>query len=147
MGRTGVVALSACNGLHCSGCAAGSAAPVAAFAAFFGGAWVAAHLVEVAIVSAACGVLAVAAVAALMRWADRRDARHAARYPLMVTREAPPTLTVTVTPQVSPGTSSAAIEQHIHFHFDPADREAARIIRTALPQGEVNNSGTNQTRR
>jgi len=72
-------------------------------------------------------------VVALMRWADRRDARLAARGPLMVTRAPAPTLTATVTPQVRQGTPPA-IEQHVHFHFDPADREAARIIRQSLPE-------------
>jgi len=122
----------ACNGLHCSGCAAGAAIPVWPLAAAYGLAWVAEHLVEVIAVSASCGILAVAAVVALMRWADRRDARHAAHGPLLVTREAP-ALTATVTPQVTQGTRAPAVEQHVHFHFDPADREAARIIRQALP--------------
>ena len=121
-----------CPGLHCAGCAGGASVPVVPLLAVYGLAWVAEHIIEVAIVSASCGVLAVAAVVALMRWADRRDARHAARYRLLVNREAP-TLTATVTPQVSQGTAAPAIEQHVHFHFDPADREAAPIIRTALP--------------
>jgi len=124
----------ACNGLHCSGCAAGAAIPVWPLAAAYGLAWVAEHLVEVIAISATCGVLAVAAVVALMRWTDRRDARHVAERPLLVTREAPASrLTATVTPQVTQGTSAPAVEQHVHFHFDPADREAARIIRQAIP--------------
>ena len=72
-----------CPGLHCSCCAGGAAVPVVPMLAFCGLAWVAEHLVEVAIVSGTCGVLAVAAVVALMRWQDRRQARHG---PLMVTR-------------------------------------------------------------
>jgi len=122
----------ACGGLHCAGCGAGSAAPVLALTAFLGVDWIVTHLIEVAIMSASCGALAVAAVVALMRWADRRDARYAARGPLLVTREAPAILTATVTPQVTQVTPPA-IEQHVHFHFDPADREAARIIRTVIP--------------
>jgi hypothetical protein len=51
--------------------------------AFCGAAWVAGHIIEVAIVSAVCGALAVAAVVGLMRWQDRRQA---AIGPLMVTR-------------------------------------------------------------
>jgi len=105
---------------------------VLALTAFLGVDWIVTHLIEVAIMSASCGALAVAAVVALMRWADRRDARYAARGPLLVTREAPAILTATVTPQVTQVTPPA-IEQHVHFHFDPADREAARIIRTVIP--------------
>ena len=56
---------------HCAGCGVGGGAPVLAFAAFFGVAWVAEHLIEVAVVSAMCGVLAVAAEVALMHWGDR----------------------------------------------------------------------------
>ena len=122
----------ACGGLHCAGCGGGSAAPVLAFAAFCGVDWVVTHIVEVAIVSATCGVLAVAAVVALMRWSDRRDARHAARYPLLRTREAP-ALAAKVTPQVMQGTTPPAIEQHVHYHYHAAEREAARVIRTTLP--------------
>ena len=44
-----------------------------------------------------------------------------------------PALTATVTPQVTQGTTPPAIVNNYHIHFDPADREAARIIRTALP--------------
>ena len=133
MEREGV-GLMACGGLHCAGCGGGSVAPVLAFAAFCGVDWVVTHIVEVAIVSATCGVLAVAAMVALMRWADRRDARHVAMGPLMVTRAAAaPVVTARVIPQVSQGTAPPAIVNHYHVHFDPADREAARIIRQALP--------------
>ena len=89
-----------CPGVHCAGCAGGAAVPVVPLAAAFGLAWVAEHLIEVAIVSAACGVLSVAAVVALMKWGERRDARHAAIWPLLAGREAPaPVLTATVLPQ------------------------------------------------
>ncbi len=123
----------ACSGLHCGGCGAGSAAPVVALTVFLGADWVAEHIIEVAVVSATCGVLAVAAVVALMRWADRRDARLAARGPLLITRGAPArALTATVTPQVTQATPPA-ITNNYYIRIDPADREAARIIRTALP--------------
>lgn len=95
--------------------------------------WVASHAWEVLAVTAACGALAVAAVVALMRWGDRREARHMAERPFLVTRPAPATLTATVIPQVRQGAAPSAIQNHIHFHFDPADREALRVIRTALP--------------
>jgi hypothetical protein len=60
--------------------------PVIALIALEGAAWVAAHVIEVAVVSAACGALSVAAVVALMRWQDRRQAAFAARGTLFVTR-------------------------------------------------------------
>lgn len=95
--------------------------------------WVAAHAWEVLTVTALCGIGAAAAVVALMRWGDRRERRHMAERPFLVSRTEPATLTATVIPQVSQGTTAPAIENHYHIHFDPADREAARIIRTALP--------------
>lgn len=95
--------------------------------------WVATNAVAILAVTAACGALAVAAVVALMRWGDRRERRHMAERPFLVSRPEPAILTATVIPQVSQGTQAPAIENHYHIHFDPADREAARIIRTALP--------------
>jgi hypothetical protein len=131
MGRTGVVAVS-CNGLHCAGCGGGSAVPVVALAAVEGFAWVAAHIIEVAVTSAACGALALAAVAALMRWTDRRDARRAAARPLWSAREVP---AVTPAAAVRVAASGApAIENHYHIHLpDVGEQAAARIIRQALP--------------
>lgn len=118
------MAAVSCSGLHCAGCGAGTAVPPAALAGLFGLAWVAGHLAEVIAVSAACGVLSVAAVMALVRWGDRRDARHAARGPLLITRApAPPQVTHAPPP---------AIEQHIHLHFADG-RQAARVIRQVLP--------------
>lgn len=131
-----MVAVTCPGAGHCAGCAGGSAVPVLALAALEGFAWVAAHLIEVAAISAACGVLAVAAVVALVRWGDRRETRHAAAHPLLVTRPAPATLTATVIPQVRQGTPPPAIERHVHFHFGPDDREAARVIRQALTAQE-----------
>jgi hypothetical protein len=114
--------------------------PAVPLVAFFGLAWVAEHIIEVAIVSGVCGVLAVAAVVALMRWQDRRQA---ARGPLMTYRAEPAGIS---RPPADPGPLSStapgqirlrpappAIEQHVHFHFDPADHEALRVIRSALP--------------
>lgn len=133
----------ACSGLHCAGCAGGMAVPVVPIAACFGLAWVADHIVEVAVVSAACGALAVAAVVALMRWCDRRQGRRAAGRPIWTVRAEAAGLTAAAAPRVTQGTAAPAIEQHVHFHFDPADREAARIIRTALPglAGDVATEG------
>lgn len=107
--------------------------PPIVFVYAYGVAWVAEHIVEIAIVSAMSGVLAVAAVVALMRWCDCWQARRAAGRPIWTVRAEPAIMAATVTPQVTRGTSAPAIEQHIHFHFDPDDREAARIIRQAIP--------------
>ncbi len=126
-----------CSGLHCAGCGAGAAAPVVPLVAVFGLAWVAEHLIEVAIMSAACAVLSVAAVVALMKWGERRDARHAAIWPLLVNREVPaPVLTATVLPQAVEGIAAPAIENRSRVRYDPADREAARIIRDAITEGK-----------
>lgn len=121
-----------CSGVHCAGCAGGAGVPVVLMTGVFGLAWVAEHLVEVAVVASACGALAVAAVVALVRWCDRREVRHAAKHPLLVTRPDAIPLTVTAAPQVTQGTAVPAVEQHVHFHFDPADRTAAALIRQVL---------------
>jgi NADH:ubiquinone oxidoreductase subunit 6 (subunit J) len=97
--------------------------------------WVAAHAVEVLAVTALCGAVAVAAVVALMRWGDRRERRHMSERPFLVSRTVAD-LTATVIPQVTQGTPAPAIENHYHIHLDPADREAARLIRQALPAQE-----------
>jgi hypothetical protein len=86
--------------------------------------WVAAHAWEVLTVTAACGTLAVAAVVALMRWGDRREARHALERPFLIMRPAP--VTATVTRQVTQGTAPA-IEQHVHYHLG-GGRETAPVI-------------------
>jgi len=99
--------------------------PVVPLAAVFGLAWVAEHLVEVIAVSAACGILAVAVMVALMRWADRMDTRRAVTYAAM--RRGVPT--ATAKPQVTQGTVPPAIEYHVHHHHYHADsREPARVI-------------------
>ena len=113
-----------CSGIHCAGCGGGTAAPIAALAALEGFAWVAAHLIEVAAVSAACGVLSVAAVVALMRWQDRRQAAFAARGPLLVTRpDAAP---------LPPARPRGELPPVVNIYIaDPA--VAARVARQALP--------------
>jgi len=99
--------------------------PAFALLALEGGTWLAAHVIEVAVVSAACAALAFAAVQALMRRQERREAAHAARGPLLVTRADAAPL-----PQARQGTPRA-IEQHNHFHF--GDEEVAvRVLRKAL---------------
>ena len=135
-----------CPGLHCACCTGGAAVPVLPLAAFLGLAWIAEHLAEVAAVSAACGVLSVAAVVTLMRWQDRRQA---ARGPLMVDRaevraevldaagirqpRADCKLAIgTRVPDPGSAGRAAIAPIHLHFHGLPDDRQAA-IIRQAIP--------------
>jgi hypothetical protein len=125
----------ACGGLHCAGCGGGSAAPAVALAAFLGVDWVVVHLVEVVIASAACGVLAVAAVVALTRRASRRDARHLEQYRARKAAAAP--VAATVIPQVR-WPDQPAIEHHHHgpvfnFYGPDGEAQAARVIRSVLP--------------
>jgi hypothetical protein len=84
---------------------------------------VAEHRIEVAAVSAACGALSVAAVVALMRWQDRRQAAFAARGPLLVTR-----------PDAAPLPPAARRELPRVVSIYVADTDvAARVVRQALP--------------
>lgn len=110
-----------CSGLHCSGCVGGMAVPIVPIVAFCGLAWVAEHLVEVVIVSGTCGVLAVAAVVVLMRWAGRRDTRQAVAWQQMRAREVPPA--------VRPALGFRDL--HIHLDGVAAD-EQAEVIRQAI---------------
>jgi hypothetical protein len=115
-----------CSGLHCAGCGGGAGVPLVALAALEGFTWVAAHVIEVAAVSLACGVLSVAAVVALMRWQDRRQAAFAARGPLLVTRAGAAPL--------PPARQRAALPPVVNNYFYVADPAmAARVIRTAIP--------------
>lgn len=124
-----------CNGLHCAGCAGGAAVPVVPIAAFLGADWVAQHLIEVAAVSAGCGAVSVAAVAALMRWCEHREARHAATRSIWAAR-----------PEAAPGpTAPAAVPASAHrelaggmtiinnFYGADGEQVAARVIRQAIP--------------
>lgn len=115
-----------CSGLHCAGCGAGASVVPVALAGLLGLTWVAGHLIEVAAVSAACGVLSVAAVVWLMRWQDRRQAAFAARGPLLITRaDAAP---------LPPARQRAELPPVINNYFYVADPAmAARVIRTAIP--------------
>jgi type II secretory pathway pseudopilin PulG len=123
-----------CSGIHCAGCAGGSAVPALGLVALCGVDWVIENIVAVAVVSAVCGVLAFTAVAALIKWADRRDERHAASGALLYVRaDALPPIR---TPQVGQGTQ-AAIQNHYHgpqFIINGTDGQetAARLIRQAL---------------
>jgi hypothetical protein len=118
-----------CSGLHCAGCGGGAGLPVIALLALEGAAWVAAHVIEVAVTSAACSVLSVAAVVALMRWQDRRQAAFAARGPLLITRaDAAP---------LPPARRRAGLPPVVNNYFYVADPAvAARVARQALPAPE-----------
>jgi hypothetical protein len=121
-----MVAVS-CSGIHCAGCGAGAAVPPVALAGLLGLTWVAGHLIEVAVVSAACGVLSVAAVVALMRWQDRRQAAFAARGPLLITR-----------PDAAPLPPARQRELPRVVNIYVTDTEVAgRVARQALPARPV----------
>jgi cobalamin synthase len=115
-----------CSGLHCAGCAGGMAVPVVPLLEVYGLAWVAEHIIEVAIVSAACGALAVAAVVAIMRWQDRRQAARAAQGTLFITRaDAPPSqLARAARPAIGP-------VYNFNFYTPAGDAQAA-VIRKAI---------------
>jgi hypothetical protein len=76
-------------------------------------------------------LLAVAAVAAVIRWLIRaqehREAMHAARCPFGLAQRAP----AAVTAQAMPAALTSG-DLHLHFHDADAERAAA-IIRHALP--------------
>ena len=121
-----------CSGLHCAGCGGGAGLPVAAFGAAYGFVWVTEHLAEVIVTSAACGVLAVAAVVALMRWADRRDARRAAATSLWTVRAEvidAPRQQAAVPPAGQPAIAPAVV--NLNFYGLPDEQQAA-VIRRAL---------------
>jgi hypothetical protein len=123
-----------CSGLHCAGCAGGAAVPVVPLVAFCGLAWVAEHIVEVAIASGVSGALAVAAVVALMRWQDRRQARHAARSSLWTAREVPgaPAPAARQVGQVTPPAIVNNYGPQVHIYGWDGGESAARIVRQAL---------------
>ena len=130
-----------CPGLHCSGCAAGVSVPPVALAATLGLAWVAEHLIEVAMVSAACGILSVAAVVALMRWTARREAAFGA---VLAARHERPALTATAMPQVTAPTVQV-VEHHHYVHAIPAPDPASAIVRAAItgePGDAITEGGT-----
>ena len=123
-----------CSGIHCAGCGGGASLPVIALIALEGAAWVAAHVIEVAVVASACGALSVAAVAALMRWQDRRQAAFAARGTLLVTR-------ADAVPLPPPARRELPPVVNIYV----ADTgTAARVIRQALPVTNTQPSRDNE---
>jgi hypothetical protein len=109
--------------------------PPAVFAATLGLAWVAENIIAVAATSAACGILAFAAVVALMRWTGRREARFAESGPLLharceVINGSQPQSAVGQAGQ--PAIAPAVIS--LNFYGVPADERAA-IIRNAITEG------------
>lgn len=114
-----------CSGLHCAGCAGGAAVPVVPLAAVFGLAWVAEHLIAVALISAGSGVLSVAAVVVLGRWQDRHAAMvWAARGPARAVL--PPVVRASVVPPGRP-----AITPHVTVNiFGAASPEQAAAVRS-----------------
>ena len=121
-----------CPGLHCPECAGGGAGAglgIAVLAALEGAEWLAAHLIEVIATGVVCGALAVAAAIALGRWADRRDARIAARWEFRYVREIPAANPTAVPPADRPALGF----RDLHIHLDGAHAaEQAHAIRQAL---------------
>lgn len=121
-----------CSGLHCGGCAGGAAVPVVPLLAVYGAAWVAEHIIEVAIVCGVSGALAVAAVVWIMRWTDRRDERRRVVWLAQRAREVPEIRTVRS--DLPPPAERPALgfrDLHIHLDGVPAADHAA-VIRQAL---------------
>ena len=104
-------------------------------AAFCGLAWVAQHLIEVAAVSATCGILAVAASIWLFRWADRRDAQRAQLWTVRADAVTPPRMAAAVPPAGSRPAIAPAIV--LNFYGVDSGDMAARVIRTAIPGTSV----------
>ena len=120
----------------CVQCAAGGGGILvfimAAVAAIEGAEWVLARIFWILGTGLLCAVLAALAVARLMRWAQRRDARPAA---LWTVREAPRPVQLRVEPVLEPPRAErpAAIEYHVHHHYadGPEPARVATIPGTA----------------
>jgi uncharacterized membrane protein len=104
-----------CPGVHCACCAGGFTVPVVPIAAALGMAWIADHIVEVAIVCGVSGALAVAAAVALMRWCDRRQARAAASRTIWTAREVP---------SAAPGIAQVLAQSRIREPLTDSERPA-----------------------
>lgn len=135
-----------CPGLHCAGCRDGSTARVivtgtGVLTVVALAEWVIAHAWYVLAVTATCFALAVWAVVALMRWGDRREARHALEHPFLTAREPAGLTAPPVWAQAIPDPAAPAIENHFHIHVGDVDGDqaASALIRAALP-GTVRDS-------
>ena len=127
-----------CSGLHCAGCGAGVSVPPVAFAAAFGLAWVAEHIIEVGAVSAVCGALAVSVVVWLLRLGERRDAlqRDAASIWTVRADALPPPRAAAVGPAGQRAIGPAVI--NLNFYGEDGEDMAARVIRTIpRPAGDA----------
>jgi hypothetical protein len=121
-----------CDGLHCAGCIGGAAVPVVPLLGFCGAAWVAEHLIEVAITCGVSGALAVAAVVALVRLGNRRDERQRAAASIWTVREVP-LITHTRAEPVTSASRAALGFRDLHVHLDgQPTAEQAAVIRQAL---------------
>ena len=121
-----------CPGVHCAECIGGAALPVVPLLGFCGAAWVAEHIIEVAITCGVSGALAVAAVVALMRLGNRRDDRQRAAASIWTVREVPRIRSAAADLAASDGRRELeAPAVHLHFHGEPA-AEQATVIRQAL---------------
>jgi len=133
-----------CPGLHCEGCGqhdGSSGAVVLVIGAAVVAAevleWIAAHAVEVMAITAACVVLAVAAVVALVRWGDRRESRHATVRPFLTAREVPG-IGNGLTGLAASAERPAIVYRDLHIHLDGVPgAEQVQVIRQALGGGEL----------
>jgi hypothetical protein len=109
-----------------------------AFAAAFGLAWVAEHIIEVGAVSAVCGALAVSVVVWLLRLGERRDAlqRDAASIWTVRADALPPPRAAAVGPAGQRAIGPAVI--NLNFYGEDGEDMAARVIRTIpRPAGDA----------
>ncbi len=122
--------MSRCEGLHCPGCRDGGGKVALVGLGILVVVvevveWIAGHVWELLAVTTVCGALVIAAVVALFKWADRRDARHGAEKPFLVVREAPAAVNSAERPALG--------FRDLHIHLDGAPTtEQAQVIRQAL---------------
>jgi hypothetical protein len=120
-----------CQGLHCPGCGDGGikvwviAGAIAVAVAVEVAEWVAAHAIELMLVTFVAAGLAVAAVAALYRWTARREAAWGASHAAQRAAGIGNAIT-----DLAPSAGRPAIVyRDLHIHLDG---EQADVIRQAL---------------
>jgi len=135
--------VSNCPGLHCDGCSGHGRGGCAALLVIGGIVvaaealeWAVAHEWEILAGTGVVAVLAVAAVAGLVRWISRREARHVAARPFLTAREVPQIRRAAADLAAS-AERAAIVYRDLHIHLDgvPA-AEQAQIIRQALGRGK-----------
>ena len=124
-----------CPGLHCPGCSGAQSLGILAGAgivlgvAYETAAIVRDYIVPIAVVTAACFALAVAASVWLERWSDRRCAAWGAARGIRSRADVilPPARAPAAFPAAG---TPAAIEQHVHYeiHLHQADGQQAPAI-------------------